>query len=831
MSHSQSQRPRGLISRLSSRNRRRRRESRREKVPIPSFSFGPSQKKSDQNNHHPNNAADIIAERPLKVTEIEGRVRTEKENITSQSNNIFSGSEESKKDFNIQSTQVGTTTDGVHLNKVPIAASIINHHALGKHGEFQAGSTISNHARGRSTSTESTDSFKKSAIDCATITNCNDNLAGDNLDLSKDISAKDTLTSPKDALINAAEEKATLVDNALYYPPGRANDSRRNSKKRKFESDVAPCANSPQLDITTKEVIDNSSNNYMVSCSNVFNSMNTPISNVEIGGTRNAKDVLTHNNDFNQRTGATHDIASFSDVEIIPGSTSEPMKPKSTCNFISAKPQPASKAVKKKSNVHKKTVVTKQPREVIHLDSDSDSSSSSDQNWAFRRRVKKQSESKRSVVKAKKGSKSKTKNLTTHSKKMSTRNGTKNTFSDGKNICSACSTCKCKLRDGTSATPSKVSTSLSDSLERQERVLINRLQKIERNVRWMECQKLDVGRQLIKHRKVMTKKWEENNPSNLADKPKFLADIDEQGGFESNVELTAEEVGQASVLIFGETKGTYVYDLMPSSSQALMFIFLFLAKTVPKSTLTQHFGSSSERTKSVGSVFSQDASNIESNHRLDLSPIHEERKIDEEKLQRRSAAAHLTSMADLTHTIIYSQETNRVSSWEAATTAPTVASKLDEMLTSPCSKSSVGSTRTDNGLDELLQLFAHTQYKSDLCPESLLGIAADRKEHSQSMPLSPRGNQVADSIEQSIINDSTKLASIERTCPEWRDNIRYAQLQTDPDELGSALQSVKKAKSKVNQIRERVLQALMDRESTLEMFEQSLKRSIDRLKE
>ena len=225
---------------------------------------------------------------------------------------------------------------------------------------------------------------------------------------------------------------------------------------------------------------------------------------------------------------------------------------------------------------------------------------------------------------------------------------------------------------------------------------------------------------------------------------------------------------------------------------------------------------------------------IKSSHGLDLSPIQEDQEIEEEQLRRQRAAAHLTSMVDLAQAIAYSKGTHRISSWDAATTAPTLASKLDEILTSPCSKSSVATTRSDDGFDELLQLFAQTPSKLDANPASLrndLDDAANQKDHSRSLSLTPRGKQVADSIEQSIMNDSTKLAVVERTCPEWRDNIRYAQLQTDPEQLGSALDGVKKAKSKVKQLRERILQALRDRESTLEMFEQSLERSIDRLKE
>jgi hypothetical protein len=95
--------------------------------------------------------------------------------------------------------------------------------------------------------------------------------------------------------------------------------------------------------------------------------------------------------------------------------------------------------------------------------------------------------------------------------------------------------------------------SLSGSQARQERALINRLQKIERNIQWMESQKHDVGRQLMKQRKIVTKKFEENQ-LDLIDRPKFLADIDNSGG-EFNREQDDSRVGKANVFIFGEEKG------------------------------------------------------------------------------------------------------------------------------------------------------------------------------------------------------------------------------------------------------------------------------------
>lgn len=128
--------------------------------------------------------------------------------------------------------------------------------------------------------------------------------------------------------------------------------------------------------------------------------------------------------------------------------------------------------------------------------------------------------------------------------------------SERKKLCFACSSCKCHSRDGTSATPKKHTplATLSGSHARQEQALINRLQRIERNVQWMESQKADVGRQLIKHRNAMTNWWEEQNPKSSTDRPKFLADVDDWDCVEQSRVMEAKEVGRVIAWTFGKEK-------------------------------------------------------------------------------------------------------------------------------------------------------------------------------------------------------------------------------------------------------------------------------------
>ena len=95
--------------------------------------------------------------------------------------------------------------------------------------------------------------------------------------------------------------------------------------------------------------------------------------------------------------------------------------------------------------------------------------------------------------------------------------------------------------------------------------------------------------------------------------------------------------------------------------------------------------------------------------------------------------------------------------------------------------------------------------------------------------LSPRGDRAAKQIERSVINDPEKAAAIQRMCPNWKDNIEFAQAQTDPDDLLRALHNVCSAKTKLESMKDRILQAFIDRHQTLEMYKKCLEGSLNRL--
>ncbi len=107
------------------------------------------------------------------------------------------------------------------------------------------------------------------------------------------------------------------------------------------------------------------------------------------------------------------------------------------------------------------------------------------------------------------------------------------------------------------------------------------------------------------------------------------------------------------------------------------------------------------------------------------------------------------------------------------------------------------------------------------CTSNNLNLTAD--------PITPDSKRVATQIESSVRNDPQQMAAIGRMCPQWAENIEFAQAQTDPDIVQKALQNVKNATADLISMKDRVLRAFVDRHQTLTLFAKSLQVSRDRL--
>ena len=138
----------------------------------------------------------------------------------------------------------------------------------------------------------------------------------------------------------------------------------------------------------------------------------------------------------------------------------------------------------------------------------------------------------------------------------------------------------------------------------------------------------------------------------------------------------------------------------------------------------------------------------------------------------------------------------------------------------------------EEGMDALLKLFDMSIYnESDECGacsqntnyEAILDYNCNNPSITL---LTPRAKEVVSVLENSLMSDSTKVAAIERICPHWKENIQYTLLQTNAKEVSAALQRVKQARSSLEKMKEKILQAFRDRHHTLDLFEKTLEESM-----
>ena len=102
---------------------------------------------------------------------------------------------------------------------------------------------------------------------------------------------------------------------------------------------------------------------------------------------------------------------------------------------------------------------------------------------------------------------------------------------------------------------------------------------------------------------------------------------------------------------------------------------------------------------------------------------------------------------------------------------------------------------------------------------------------SPARALSPCAKGVASDILSSVKKDPQKREAIERVCPNWQENVDFAQAQAFPDDVANALQNVQHAQADLEKMKDRILQAFDDRRQTLELYQRSLQHAKERLSE
>ncbi|KAL7553344.1 hypothetical protein ACHAWF_016628 [Thalassiosira exigua] len=386
----------------------------------------------------------------------------------------------------------------------------------------------------------------------------------------------------------------------------------------------------------------------------------------------------------------------------------------------------------------------------------------------------------------------KTTDMSAKRRKQTTVKVKENKSSNGKKMCFACASCKCNSRAGSSATPQKPS-SLSGSDARREQSLINRIQRIERDIAWKDGQRNEVARELKKHRGKMLKKWEAQ-PSNVkSQKPRYLADADASEDWLSlETKPGLKEVNRAQARIFGRQK----------THQPTLTQIVRGPKDADEGEHIEGEGIEAA-TKDIS------CQENESNEQHEANPTADHNFLqfwdDSEHLEK--ATQCFGSMRDFNRAVAKSKRLKSTGGWARATANEL---KMEE----------------DGAFDALVDLFDESM-KNGTDGLSQNSYGADESPSSSD----EKAQEDAKMIKSSIEADQEQKDAIERMCPQWKENVDFVQAQTDASDLHGAMENITRATAELENMKERILQAFLDRHQTLYLYQRSLQAAIDRLPE
>eukprot|EP00984_Skeletonema_dohrnii_P015238 scaffold6538_cov113-Skeletonema_dohrnii-CCMP3373.AAC.2 len=375
-----------------------------------------------------------------------------------------------------------------------------------------------------------------------------------------------------------------------------------------------------------------------------------------------------------------------------------------------------------------------------------------------------------------------------------------------KKLCTTCASCNCQAKDGSATFPQKLPTlSLSGSDARVEQTLKNRMLKIERNIAWTESQRHECARELKRHRGTLQKKFSKTG-ANTDKRQHFLADAqvtEEMAQAFATARLDRKEVKQIQTRVFGKR-----------SSQS--------KKKEPQPTLTQMFGGGTDGDEDK----SDDALSAKEDDQScngDTSSADESSQADPLESFWNDESIHAThqfigSMSQFNEatTRFKDKQVHSTAAWTKAT------SKVikNEVASQSCEE--------EEGIDALVELF-------DLSPKKTPGsMDCHDQECNGSFlqsQLSQSGAIAVQSITEEIAKDEAKRVCIERACPHWRENVEYSFRRKDSDGLENALNQVKKERQRLEDAKDRILQAFLERSSTLDVYEKAIEGSLTRLAE
>lgn len=129
-------------------------------------------------------------------------------------------------------------------------------------------------------------------------------------------------------------------------------------------------------------------------------------------------------------------------------------------------------------------------------------------------------------------------------------------------------------------------------------------------------------------------------------------------------------------------------------------------------------------------------------------------------------------------------------------------------------------SEADDAMGQLVGLFGTPETPSK---------ESSNSERTSPSNLSARAKRLTDDIVNEVQGDEAKMRAVELGCTDWKENIQFVMAQRESQDLHGALSNVRYAKQQLAKQKTRIMEFLDQRSSTLELFENTLERSLVRL--
>ena len=135
------------------------------------------------------------------------------------------------------------------------------------------------------------------------------------------------------------------------------------------------------------------------------------------------------------------------------------------------------------------------------------------------------------------------------------------------------------------------------------------------------------------------------------------------------------------------------------------------------------------------------------------------------------------------------------------------------------------------GLDDLLGLFGDGGTRLSKNDSNSIESSSEDENRVDVSLLSQDAQAVANELVSTFSSrEKNRIEAMERSCPNWKENINFALMQKDPEDISEALENVRESRMRMQAQRKRILDAWESKNAAMEVFETALKHSAARLK-